>query len=41
MGHERPEDITVDLQLSRRYFHAAVNPVEQIALPAVQEDKKR
>jgi hypothetical protein len=41
MGHERPEDIAVYLQLSRHYLHAAVNPVEQIALPAVQEDQKR
>jgi site-specific recombinase XerD len=41
MGHERLEDTTVYLQLSRRHLHAAVNPLEQIALPAVQEDKKR
>ena len=33
MGHERLEDTTVYLQLSRRHLHAAVNPLEQIALP--------
>jgi site-specific recombinase XerD len=41
MGHERLEDTTVYLQLSRHHLHAAVNPLEQIALPAVQVDKKR
>jgi site-specific recombinase XerD len=41
MGHERLEDTTVYLQLSRRHLHAAVNPLEQIALSAVQEGKKR
>ena len=41
MGHERLEDTTVYLQLSRRHLHAAINPLEQIALPAVEEDKKR
>ena len=41
MGHERLEDTTVYLQLSRRHLHAAINPLEQIALPAVQEGRKR
>ena len=41
MGHDRLEDTTVYLQLSQRHLHAAVNPLEQIALPAVQKDKKR
>ena len=41
MGHERLEDTTVYLQLSRRHLHAAVNPLEQIALPAVDKDRKR
>jgi integrase/recombinase XerD len=41
MGHERLEDTTVYLQLSRRHLHAAVNPLERIALPAIEEDKKR
>jgi len=41
MGHERLEDTTVYLQLSRRHLHAAINPLEQIALRAGQEDKKR
>jgi hypothetical protein len=41
MGHERLEDTTVYLQLSRRHLHAAVNPLEQIALPAVEEGRKR
>ena len=41
MGHERLEDTTVYLQLSRRHLHAAINPLEQIALPLVEEDRKR
>ena len=41
MGHERLEDTTVYLQLSRRHLHAAVNPLGQIALPAVEEGRKR
>ena len=41
MGHERLEDTTVYLQLSRRHLHAAVNPLEQITLRAGQEDRKR
>lgn len=41
MGHERFEDTTVYLQLSRRHLHAAVNPLEQIMLRAGQEDRKR
>lgn len=41
MGHERLEDTTVYLQLSRRHLHAAINPLEQIALPAGQQDRKR
>jgi integrase len=32
MGHERLEDTTVYQQLSRRHLHAAINPLEQIAL---------
>ena len=41
MGHERLEDTTVYLQLSRRHLHAAVNPLEQIALRAEQQDKEQ
>jgi len=41
MGHERLEDTTVYLQLTRRHLHAAFNPLEQIALPAVEEGRKR
>jgi hypothetical protein len=41
MGHERLEDTTVYLKLSRRHLHAAVNPLEQITLRAGQEDRKR
>ena len=41
MGHERLEDTTVYLQLSRRHLHAAVNPLEQIALRTKQQDRKR
>jgi len=41
MGHERLEDTTVYLQLSRRHLHAAINPLEQITLRAEQQDRKR
>jgi integrase/recombinase XerD len=41
MGHERLEDTTVYLQLSRRHLHAAVNPLEQIALRVEQQDRQR
>ena len=37
MGHERLEHTTVYLHLSGRHLHAAVNPLEQITLRAVQE----
>ena len=38
MGHERLEHTTVYLHLSGRHLHAAVNPLEQITLRAVQEE---
>jgi integrase/recombinase XerD len=41
MGHERLEDTTVSLQLSRRHLHAAINPLEQITLRTEQQDRKR
>jgi integrase/recombinase XerD len=41
MGHERLEDTTVYLQLSRRHLHAAINLLEQIALRTEQQDRKR
>ncbi len=41
MGHERLEDTTVYLQLSRRHLHAAINLLEQIALRTKQQDRKR
>jgi integrase/recombinase XerD len=41
MGHERLEDTTIYLQLSRRHLYAAINPLEQIALGAKQQGKKR
>ena len=41
MGHERLEDTTVYLQLSRRHLHAAINPLEQIALRTEPQDRKR
>jgi hypothetical protein len=41
MGHERLEDTTVYLHLSQRHLHAAINPLEQIALRPGEEDKKR
>jgi integrase/recombinase XerD len=40
MGHERLEDTTV-YHLSQRHLHAAVNPLEQIALRPGEENKKR
>ena len=42
MGHERLEDTTVYLHLSQRHLHAAVNPLEQIALrPGRGKPRKR
>ena len=41
MGHERLEDTTVYLQRSRCHLHAAINPLEQIALRTEQQDRKR
>jgi integrase/recombinase XerD len=41
MGHERLEDTTVYLQLSRRHLHAAINPLEQITFRAGQQDRQR
>jgi hypothetical protein len=41
MGHERLEDTTVYLQLSRRHLHAAINPLEQISLHLGQQDRER
>ena len=41
MGHERLEDTTVYLQLSGRHLHAAINPLEQIALRTEPQDRKR
>jgi site-specific recombinase XerD len=38
MGHERLEHTSVYLHLSQRHLHAAVNPLEQITLRAVEED---
>ena len=41
MGHERLEDTTIYLHLSQRHLHAAINPLEQIALRPRQEGRKR
>jgi len=41
MGHERLEDTTVYLQLSRRHLHAAINALDQITLRTEQQDRKR
>src|SRR5258708_3338883 len=41
MGHERLEDTTVYLQLSRRHLHAAINPLEPITLRTDQQASKR
>lgn len=38
MGHERLEHTSVYLHLSQLHLHAAVNPLEQITLRAVEED---
>ena len=37
MGHEKLQDTTVYLHLSRRHLHAAVNPLERITIRGFQE----
>jgi site-specific recombinase XerD len=41
LGHRDLEETTIYLQLSRRHLHAALNPLEQIALRTEQQDRKR
>jgi site-specific recombinase XerD len=41
MGHERLEDTTISLHLSPRHLHAAVNPLDQLPLRTIQENRKR
>jgi len=37
MGHEKLQDTTVYLHLSRRHLHAAVNPLERITIRGFKE----
>jgi integrase/recombinase XerD len=37
MGHQKLQDTTLYLHLSRRHLHAAVNPLERITIRGVQE----
>jgi integrase/recombinase XerD len=39
MGHERLEDTTVDLHLSQRHLHAAINPLDQLTIRNMQEKR--
>jgi integrase/recombinase XerD len=41
MGHERLEDTTIYLHLSQRHLHAAINPLDQLTLGNLQEDRQR
>jgi len=40
MGHERLEDTTIYLHLSQRHLHAAINPLNQLTLRTVLEDRR-
>jgi len=40
MGHERLEDTTIYLHLSQRHLHAAINPLDQLTLRTVLEDRR-
>lgn len=40
MGHERLEDTTIYLHLSQRHLHAAINPLDQLTLRTVPEDRQ-
>jgi len=41
MGHQKIQDTTVYLHLSRRHLHAAVNPLEQITLRGFEPKSSR
>jgi integrase/recombinase XerD len=40
MGHERLKDTTIYLHLSQRHLHAAINPLDQLTLRTVPEDRQ-
>lgn len=40
MGHERLEDTTIYLHLSRRHLHAAISPLDQLMLRTKQETQR-
>jgi site-specific recombinase XerD len=40
MGHERLEDTTLYLHLSRRHLHAAISPLEQLMLRTKEETQR-
>jgi hypothetical protein len=35
MGHQKLQDTTLYVHLSRRHLHAAVNPLERIHIPGL------
>jgi hypothetical protein len=37
MGHQKLQDTTLYVHLSRRHLHAAVNPLERINIPGLQQ----
>jgi integrase/recombinase XerD len=37
MGHQKLQDTTVYVHLSRRHLHAAINPLERITIRGPQE----
>jgi site-specific recombinase XerD len=37
MGHQKLQDTTLYVHLSRRHLHAAVNPLERITIPGLPE----
>jgi hypothetical protein len=40
MGHERLEDTTLYLHLSRRHLHAAISPLDQLMLRTKEETQR-
>ncbi len=37
MGHQKLQDTTLYVHLSRRHLHAAVNPLERINIPGLSQ----
>jgi hypothetical protein len=37
MGHQKLQDTTLYVHLSRRHLHAAVNPLERINIPGLPQ----